>query len=407
MERLLAREDVAAACRLLAQDDERTLREQVELTEIPAPSFHEGPRGDRVATLLRDAGARQVTKDEVGNVLARMGPDEGAPFIVSAHLDTVFPAGTNVTVSERNGRYVGPGISDDARGLAALLALARALDHETVPLAGPLLLAATVGEEGAGDLRGCRHLFRSNGPGASARGFISLDGAGISRIVSRAIGARRLRAVVRGPGGHSWVDFGMPNPIHALGAAVEAVARIPLPDAPASTATVARWGGGRSINAIPAEAWIELDLRSEGGTVLSDIESRTRESLAAAVRRSNQGARARQGTLSLEVTVVGDRPAGRTLDDSLLVTAALAATRALGREPELVASSTDANVPMSLGIPAVTMGAGGEAGKAHTQQEWYTNTGGSNGIVRALLTILLVVGVGETAPQAPLPSTSE
>ena len=404
---LLARDDVAAACRLLAESDARTLREQVELAEIPAPSFHEGPRGDHVAALLQDAGGQRVMRDEVGNVLAWMGPTEGAPLIVSAHLDTVFPEGTNVRVTRRDGRFVGAGISDDARGLAALLALARAIDQKAVPLAGPLLLAATVGEEGAGDLRGCRHLFRSDGPGRGARGFVSLDGAGMRRIVSRAIGARRLRAVVRGPGGHSWVDWGTPNPIHALGTAVEALARLPLPGTPPTTATVARWGGGRSINAIPGEAWIEVDLRSEGGAALEDVESRTRDALTAATRRISDAAPAGRGELSLDVTVVGDRPAGRTSDDSPLVTAAQAATRSLGREPRLVASSTDANVPMSLGIPAVTLGAGGEAGKAHTPQEWYTNEGGSDGVVRALLTTLLVVGVGEGSTQAPLSSTSE
>jgi acetylornithine deacetylase/succinyl-diaminopimelate desuccinylase-like protein len=384
---------VGRACAIVAESDSETLADQVALAEIPAPSFQEGARGERIAALLSAAGCEALETDTVGNVTARMGPADGRPLVLSAHLDTVFPAEIDVSVSRRDGRLEGPGISDDARGLAALVAMARSLHRAGIQPASPLLFAATVCEEGAGNLRGVRHLFREAGPGAPARGFISLDGAGLSRIVTRGLGSRRLRATVRGAGGHSWTDWGTPNPIHALGGAVGAIARLPLAADPPVTATVARWGGGTSINAIPAEAWVEMDMRSESPELLEDVETQARRALHGAVDRTNGAAPAGRALLALEITTIGDRPPGRTAPDTELVQAAVAATRTLGVDPELIASSTDANVPMSVGVPAVTLGAGGEAGGAHTLDEWYRNDGGPDGVVRALLTALLVVGV--------------
>jgi len=385
---------VGRARRIVFDDDARTLRDQVELTEIPAPPFGEGPRGERIAELFAEAGLEGVRHDAVGNVVADLeeGADED-PVLVTAHLDTIFPEGTEVRVRKENGRLVGPGVSDDGRGLAVLVAVARILRRADVPLAGPVRFVATVGEEGAGDLRGVKHLFSAEGEGRRARGFISLDGAGISRIVTRGLGVRRLRLAVAGPGGHSWADRGTGNPIHALGGVVAELEKLSLPSDPPVGVTAARWGGGTSINAIPREAWVELDLRSESVGYLREAEEEVRRIARGAVAAANASSETGCGPVSLRVEVIGDRPPGATNPDSALVEAAVEATRVVGRRPELVASSTDANIPMARGIPAITMGAGGEAGKAHTPEEWYRNERGPEGVFRALLTLVGFVGL--------------
>lgn len=407
-ESLLRHPRVEAARRHLEETDARTLRDQAELTRIPAPPFDEEARGRRVAELFGEAGLSAVERDEVGNVLGWLGDGRrgagggaGAPLVLAAHLDTVFPEGTDVEVEEAGDVLRGPGISDNGRGLAALVALARALAEAGLRPGRPLLFVATVGEEGEGDLRGVRHLFREGGPGSGAAAFVALDGAGLTRIVLKGVGSRRFRVAVRGPGGHSWTDWGTPNPIHALGTAVAELSRLSLPSDPPTTLTVARWGGGRSVNAIPEEAWVELDLRSESPGVLASTESDVRRIVQGAVSAANAGRSRGTGPVESAVEVIGDRPAGGTDADDPLVTAAAAATRAVGEEPDLVSSSTDANVPMSLGIPAITLGAGGEAGQAHTLQEWYRNVRGPEGIFRALLTVLAVAGVAEGAGGAP------
>ncbi len=379
--------------RLIEAGDERTIRDQIELSEIPAPPFGEERRGVRVAELFREIGLLDVATDGAGNVSGCLpGPRDGAPVVVSAHLDTIFPAGTDVRVREVDGKLAGPGIADDARGLAALLALARALVSAGVRPLSPVTFLATVGEEGAGDLRGVKHWFREGGPGRDARAFISLDGAGIDRIVSMGLGSRRLRAVARGGGGHSWTDWGVANPIHALGSAVAEIERLPLPQDPATTVTVARWGGGTSINAIPLEAWLELDIRSVSSRSLGAAEAQVRHILGASILSVNQRARLGGEKLTLEIQIIGDRPAGATSSDDPLVKAAVEATLSAGGTPRLIASSTDANIPMSLGIPAIAMGAGGESGRAHTPDEWFRNAKGPDGIVRALHTLLALAG---------------
>lgn len=390
---LLERPDVAEACRHIVGTDAATVARQIELAQVPAPTFDEGARADVLAGMLEAAGATDLARDEVGNVLARVGPvEDGPPFVLSAHLDTVFPRDTDLTVVRRNGRLVGPGITDDARGLAVLVSVVDAMRAAGLAPARPTLVAGTVGEEGAGDLRGGWHLFREGGACRDALGFVSLDGAGLSRIVSRGLGCRRLRATVRGPGGHSWLDRTAPNPIHVLGGAVEALARMPHPESPTTTVAVTRWGGGRSVNAIPAVAWVEMDLRSESSSILAEVEAGARRILHHAMRRARAADAGSGPGLRLTVEVIGSRPAGRTPPGSLLLEAAVAATRTVGHEPELVVSSTDANVPMHLGIDAVTLGGGGRAGAAHTAREWYANQRGADGVVRALLTTLLMVG---------------
>jgi len=375
--------------------DERTLDDQIELSEIPAPPFGESIRARRMAELMADAGLESPTPDSVGNVVAvRTGASAQPPLVISAHLDTVFPADTDVSVTREGNLLRGPGISDDARGLATLLSLARALEHASILTEAPLLFAATVGEEGLGDLRGVKHLFGPEGAACRAGGFISLDGAGLDRVVTRGLGSRRFRITVQGPGGHSWVDWGIANPIHAITDLGKQLTSLSLSVEPVSTLTIARIGGGKSINAIPQEAWIEIDTRCEDNERLADLERRVRASVADVAADTESGERhGHEGGLTLEVTTIGTRPGGSTAIETPLVQAALSSTRALEREPTMATSSTDANIPMSLGIPAITLGCGGEAGQAHTTDEWYRNVGGTDGVTRALYTVLLGAGV--------------
>lgn len=383
---------VVMAIDWIRQNDTRTLDLQVELTEIPAPPFCEGPRGDWMEARFRELGLAGVHKDSVGNVLGWLSGRGDDPLIVSAHLDTVFPLDTDVTVRRDGDLLRGPGISDDGRGLAALLALAGAFQATELETETPVLMVATVGEEGLGDLRGVKHLFRDGGVGQDAAGFISLDGAGIDRIVSSAVGSYRFRATISGRGGHSWVDFGMPNPLHALARAICGWTSLELPQTPTSTLTVARTGGGSSINAIPDLAWAEVDIRSEDPGVIGDLVRRSQQIVESAV--ASESDRARKGPeLRLDIEVLGERPPGASDPSTPLLHVACAATEAVGDTPCALSASTDANVAMALGIPAVTLGAGGQAGLAHTTDEWFRNVRGVEGIVRALLTIVGFAGI--------------
>lgn len=393
---LLQRTPVADALEYLDVADARTLDDQRALTLIPAPPFAEAARGRGMAARMAEAGLEVLETDAVGNVVARY-PDSGkregstwAPLVVSAHLDTVFPEETPIEVVRDGDTLTGPGISDDGRGLAALLALARALREGCVTLRHPLLVVATVGEEGPGDLRGVRHLFSEGAGAAGCSAFLSLDGAGVRRIVSTGLGSRRWRIEISGPGGHSWVDQGVPNPIHALSRAVAVFSGRDLP--PATTFSTGRQGGGTSVNAIPGSAWVEAELRSVDGRALDELAEELQRCVTRAVTEVSDGGTGPR--LEVDFIDMGRRPAGSTPADAPLVRAAVAATRALGVEPELGTASTDANLPMSLGIPAITLGAGGEAGLAHTPREWYRNVEGPRGIARALLTLLLADGQG-------------
>lgn len=377
---------MTASIDFVRSSDEETLATQIGLSEIPAPPFEESERGAQMVELLRSAGLDRVDIDDAGNVVAeRFGSSTAGALVVSAHLDTVFPAGTDVSVTRDGPLLRGPGISDDARGLATLVALARSMREAGLRTRAPLLFVATVGEEGPGDLRGAKALFSANGRARDARAFISLDGAGLDRIVARGLGSRRYRITMSGPGGHSWTDWGTANPAHALMALGAKLSTMELEREPKTTLTIARTGGGTSINAIPQSAWLEVDTRSADEGVLERIEARVREAAAAETSRHPE--------LEHRVEVIGQRPGGSTDPKAPLVRAAIAATRALEREPKIALSSTDANVPMTMGIPAITLGCGGEAGNAHTTEEWYRNTRGPEGILRALYTVLLSAGV--------------
>lgn len=352
-----------------------------ELVAIPAPTFAEGPRSTWFADRLRAAGY-DVQVDDIGNVIAATGPLDGCVAAV-AHLDTVFPADTPVAPARRDGRIYAPGISDNVRGLAAVLAVARVFAECGLAFRRPVAFVGSVCEEAQGNLRGMKRLFEDGGALRGASGVIAVDGAGLRRIVHRAVGSRRLRVTARGPGGHSWADFGLPNPLHALARACARITALPLEADPRTTLTVARMQAGTSVNAIPTEAWIELDLRSEDGTLLKQLD----QQVDAIVREEMHAESTSRQTLELDITVIGDRPAGITPAEAPLVRIARAATRAVGERPELIASSTDANIPIALGIPAISLGAGGDSGGMHTLDEWYSDEGGAAGLERLLLCV--------------------
>ncbi|MEX2285330.1 MAG: M20/M25/M40 family metallo-hydrolase [Gemmatimonadota bacterium] len=381
-----------AARKYCRQLDADILTDMVEIVHIPAPPFGEASRAAWIAERFRQVGLQDVCTDEIGNVLARLpgaaNADDEPPVLLSAHLDTIFPAETRIQVKRNGKRIAAPGIADNARGLAALVAIARTLTSAPIPTFHPIVFAATVGEEGVGDLRGVKHLMRPGSPWRAAAAFITIDGTGRRRIVQRAIGSRRFAITFTGPGGHSWADFGLANPIHALGLAIGRLAEMDLARQPRVTLTVARIGGGTSVNAIPADAWLEIDLRSEAGSALLDVEDKVRRIVAEAAEQTNGQRRRGTPALQLEIRLIGDRPTGETPVNSGVIRAARAATRVIGEHAELVASSTDANVPIALGIPAIAIGAGGESGGTHTLDEWYVNDGGVEGIERALLTLV-------------------
>ena len=410
--RLLAHDRIRAARHHIERTDEVTLARQAALSAIPAPTGAEGRRAAHLAELFREIGLSDVSIDHAGNVqgwFARNGDTSASPVVVAAHLDTVFGAEVDVAVERRGQRLEGPGISDNARGLAALVAVAEAMVAARVRAARPILFAATVGEEGSGDLRGVKYLLNGkHSVGAQHAAplpnvaplhptpvaFIALDGAGLDRVIHRALGSKRYQVTFRGPGGHSWAAFGVANPANAVGRAVALLADLPTQQAPRTTCAVVRLGGGTGLNSIPQEAWLDLDLRSEDPRALSQLDVTVRAALERAADDENRRRTAGSPPLRAEIRLLGDRPSGMTPRAHPLVQAAVAANRALGRDAELASASTDANVPIALGIPAIALGAGGKAGDAHLATEWYENVEGALGIIRALLVTTAMAEVG-------------
>ncbi len=351
---------------------DRLVQEIITLTEIPAPPFKEAERAKAYAAMFRAQGLTDVAIDVEGNVTGlRAGTDASAKLIVvSAHLDTVFPEGTPLKVRREGTRLYAPGIGDDTRGLAVQLAYIRALDTAKVRTRHPILFVGTVGEEGRGDLRGVRHLFAKSGYKDRIAAFFSIDGADPSRVTHGGVGSKRYHVVFKGPGGHSYGAFGIVNPMAAMASTVTELYKIALPPAPKTTFAASVTGGGTSVNAIPDEAFMDFDMRSEDPAALASLETRLLAIVAASVTAENTTRSTRVGSVSADPQVIGDRPAGSTPADARLVQTTAAAVAALGYTPVLNASSTDSNIPMSLGIPAVTIGAGGEAGRAHSLDEW-------------------------------------
>jgi acetylornithine deacetylase/succinyl-diaminopimelate desuccinylase-like protein len=400
-------EDVAAimaspayrdAVAVLDREHDRIVEDIIRLTEIPSPPFGEDVRGDAYQEMLRAHGLMDVEKDAIGNVMGlRRGTGNGPLVVVAAHLDTVFPAGTNVTVRREGTKLFAPGIGDDTRSLAVLLGLIRAMDAAGVRTKSDLLFVGDVGEEGLGDLRGVRHLFHEGKYKDRIKAFFTVDSPEMTNIATAGIGSRRWRVAFRGPGGHSYGAFGLVSPMNAMAHAVAELSRVQVPTEPKTTYSVSVVGGGTSINAIPNEVWIEVDLRSAAPEELGRLEARFLAIIAQAADGENHARSISQGRIMVEPTLVGDRPAGRTAADSDIVRHATAAIRAHGFETSHVASSTDANIPMALGIPAIKIGSGGSSGRAHSLEEWIDvdKDPSLRGMSATLTAILAVAGVAD------------
>lgn len=368
----------------------------IELTQIPAPPFKEDKRAARFAEMLREAGLTDVRIDEVGNVIGRRpGKTSKRVIAYSAHLDTVFPEGTDVTVRVDGDKLRAPGIGDNTRGLVVILGVLRALQHADIRTDADILFIGNVGEEGLGDLRGVKHLFRDGAEPIDT--LIAVDGGRSDRIVYGGVGSHRYRVTFKGPGGHSWGAFGTANPHHALGRAIALFDKAALPitqAGPKTSYNVGRIGGGTSINSVPFESWMEVDLRSGDQAKIDEIDTALHVAVAQALREENAD-KSRDAALTVDVARVGTRPAAKGDRKSPLVQRAMAATLAFDIRPQLRISSTDANLPISLGIPAVTMSRGGEGGNAHAPGEWWRNDEGHVAMQIGILTLLAEAGLAD------------
>lgn len=359
------------ALRHLSAGHERFVEEIVRLTEIPAPFFGEEERGRAYLAMLREAGLEDCEMDAEGNVMGlRRGLGNGSLIVVAAHLDTVFPAGTDLTVRREGTRLFAPGIGDDTRSLAMNLAFLRAMNAAGMRTKHDILFVGNVGEEGLGDLRGVRFLFTKGRYAGRIAAFLSVEGPmGMGTIVSGATGSLRYRVTFRGPGGHSFMDFGIVSPSFALAEMMAGLSRLEVPREPRTTFSASVIGGGTSVNSIPNEVWVEVDLRSDSAEELQRLDAAFKAVVQRAVEAENAARNTAKGAVTVELTKIGDRPAGAIDRDSELVANATAAARALGFAPKVVASSTDASIPISLGIPGIAVSAGAGAG-AHTLDEW-------------------------------------
>ena len=391
---LISSPHVTRALRSFETNADAITEEQIRICSIPASPFGEQARAEYLRRKFSDLGLTEVEIDEEGNCLGLLKGSSQTPLlVVSAHLDTVFSKDTDFTITRRDEKLFAPGIADDGCGLAALMALIQAIQSEQMPLEGSVLFVGTVGEEGEGNLRGVRYLFTKGRWATQIEAFLSFDGPGLDRITNRALGSHRYRVEISGPGGHSWGDFGLPNPVHAIGRAVSRLAAYPAPKEPRTTFNVGRIEGGTSVNSIPSEASIEVDLRSASERELQRLDAFFRRTMREAVDEENAIRRAGDPPLKLKVDLIGERPTGETRADSPLVEVALEATRVLGVTPRLDQSSTDSNLPISLGIPAITLGAGGSSGSSHSLDEWYDPRERDLGLKRGLLVVLGMVGL--------------
>jgi acetylornithine deacetylase/succinyl-diaminopimelate desuccinylase-like protein len=369
---LAATADVRRILEAIRQSEPEVIREQIRLCEIPAPPFNEEPRARAYAEGMRAAGLAAVRIDREGNVIGELRGRNASPHLVlSAHLDTVFPADLPVRVSRDGNMLRGPGIGDDCRGLAVVLAVARALIRAKFPVRGSISFVGTVGEEGLGDLRGVKALFNSSLRDRIDR-FISVDGDSYT-VTNVGVGSRRYRVTYWGPGGHSYDDFGRASPVHALGLAIAAISRLSVPGTPRTTFTVGRVGGGTSINAIATEAWMEVDMRSSDPAALAELDAMFHASVKRALDEENERRKGHEA-LTIKIEAVGNRPSGRTDARTPMVETTVATLEALRLPVRLEEGSTDANLPMSLGIPALTIGGGGRSRDTHSPRESFDTT---------------------------------
>jgi len=367
--------------------------EQIRITQISAPPFKETTRANYLKRLLSSSGLR-VSTDSVGNIIGvRPSLVSSDVVLVVAHLDTVFPAGTDVRVRRTGTRLIAPGITDNGAGLAALVALARAMQDARIKTRQTILFVADVGEEGEGNLRGMRKLVETYRQ--RLRAVIAIDGAGTDFVTNAALASRRFEVSFTGPGGHSWTDFGMPNPINAAGRAIARFITLRVPDDPRTVFNVGEISGGTSVNSIPYRATFKVDMRSEQESEIDKIEAALRASVQSALDEENAASRRNGMNAKLEVKIqsIGVRPGGELPDNSPLLAIVREVDRVLGNRSRLERSSTDANIPLSLGIPAIAIGAGGRSGGAHSLDEWYDPTGRELGLHRALLILLGAAGL--------------
>lgn len=365
--------------------------QQIRITETPAPEYGEKRRAELLQSILADMGYK-ARIDETGNVVVeRIGMQADRVVLVAAHLDTVFTAGTDVQVRRDGKRLLAPGISDNGAGLAALVAVARAYVESSLRTDATIVFAADVGEEGEGNLRGIRALVDAYGSRLAA--VIAIDGPSTAHITTQGIASRRFEFTVSGPGGHSWSDFGMPNPITALSRGIVQFSAIRLPDSPRSTFNFGVIEGGNSVNSIPGDASVKVDLRSENEAELGRLETSLRDAMQSGFAAEIAARRSAAGTLQMKVRSLGSRPAGKLPDNSPLLQTVRDVDRFLQNSARIESSSTDANLPLSMKIPAVSLGGGGKGGGAHTLAEWYDATGRELGIKRLFLVTASLAGL--------------
>jgi acetylornithine deacetylase/succinyl-diaminopimelate desuccinylase-like protein len=393
---IIASDRFRRAADTLAAEHDRTVADIIRLTEIESPSFNETVRAQTWFEMAKAHGLTDLETDAEGNVTGiRRGIGNGPLICVAAHLDTVFPAGTDVKVRRDGTKLFAPGIGDDTRSLAVLLAWLRAMDAAGIETRADILFVADVGEEGAGDLRGMRHLFQRGRYKDRISTFITVDSPNMERIVTGGVGSKRYRVTFKGPGGHSYGAFGVVNPLFAMADAISRLGRVTVPSDPKTTYSASVTGGGTSINSIPNAVWTEFDLRSELPSELATLEERFLEIVHASVTAENDLRSTRNGAVAVEILPIGDRPAGHTSESHELVRFAQAAIVAKGFETRFEASSTDANIPMSMGIPAIRIGSGGTGAREHSLEEWIDvePSNSLRGMEAGLATLLAVAGV--------------
>ena len=397
--RLAELPEVQRAAQEFRPQEARFVQWQLDLARIPAPPFGENHRSEWLAECFRELGLADVHTDEVGNVFG-IRPGSGRLFVtLSAHIDTVFPAGTPLNVRQQGTRLYGPGVSDNGAGVSALLAVAAATRELGLSLAMPILFIGNVGEEGEGDLRGMRHIFATPRWKDSIRYSLVLDGAGCDTIVAEALGSRRFEVIVRGPGGHSWSDFGVPNPILVLARTIHAFSQTRVPTSPKTTFNIGVIRGGTSVNSIPESASMRVDIRSTSMAEMEHLEVTLRRELELATAEEAQASEQRNPSqrrscgLTHEVVVIGSRPAGELDANARMLKVIRAVDAHLGNAAQIQRASTDANIPLSLGREAIAIGGGGTGGGAHTLQEWFDGSGRELGLQRILLTVLALAGV--------------
>jgi acetylornithine deacetylase/succinyl-diaminopimelate desuccinylase-like protein len=387
---------VQGAIKFLEQEGNWILQQQIRVTSIPAPPFMEEERSLYLEEQFNAVGLDNVWRDDIGNVLGeRAGSDPDHLVILSAHMDTVFPEGIDIEVRRQGNRWVGPGIADNGAGLAGLLALARALNESGLRTRAGLLFVANVGEEGEGDLRGMRALFADAALRRRVRAVIAVDGSTAERLTTRALGSKRFHIVVRGPGGHSWADFGLPNPVQALARAITRLANVHIPAQPRTVLNIGEIQGGTSVNAIPYQASMKVDIRSEMESEIQRLEEALHMAVAEGVAEENASARSKGVNLSVSSTSIGHRPAGELPPRARILEVFRAVDAHLGIKTNIQRSSTDANIPISLGIEAVAIGAGGRSGASHSLREWYDPDNRVLGLKRILFALALLAGVEE------------